>query len=307
MTDGPSKGCPYDPGYGTAQGASGAAPGSASSGLNYNNYLKVEELKQLQTCQSDPPHHDEPLFIIIHQTYELWFKLILHELDVVIKYLSKDKVRRATFFMRRVNAIMGLLVKQIHILETMSPMEFLGFRNKLNPASGFQSTQFREIEIIAGLRDQRLIEHFRKQETAFAELIRRCESPSLGEVFYDVLRRHGFALPTSNDPVAFDATEEQSKQVEKLQEARLQELRKLYEEPEKYLDFHDLAETLVDFDEQLTLWRSHHVTVVERVIGFKTGTGGSEGVHYLRSTLNKRCFPDLWKVRTVIEYRDLDF
>lgn len=298
MTDGSRKGCPAEAGWGaTATGNS----------LNYNNYLKVDELKSLQICQSDPPHHDEPLFIIIHQTYELWFKLVLHELDVVVKYLKKDKVRRATFFMRRINSIMSLLVNQIHILETMSPMEFLGFRNKLNPASGFQSTQFREIEIIAGLRDPRLLEHFRRQESAYTELMRRCEEPSLGDVFYDVLRRHGFRLPVSNDPVAFDATEEQSRQADALQDERLQELRKIYEEPETYLDFHDLAEALVDFDERLTLWRSHHVTVVERVIGFKRGTGGSEGVHYLRSTLNKRCFPDLWRVRTVIEYRDIEF
>lgn len=298
MTDGPRKGCPAEAGWGVA---------AAGNQLTYNGYLKVEELKQLQICQSNPPHHDEPLFIIIHQAYELWFKLILHELDVVIKYLAKDKVRRATFFMRRINSIMSLLVNQIHILETMSPMEFLGFRNKLNPASGFQSTQFREIEIIAGLRDVRLLEHFRQQEGAFADLIRRYESPSLEDVFYEMLRRHGFTLAKSEEPTEADASDEQSEKSRLLQEARLQELRKLYEDPEHHLDFHDLAEALVDFDERLTLWRSHHVTVVERVIGFKRGTGGSEGVQYLRSTLNKRCFPDLWKVRTVIEYQDLDF
>lgn len=111
----------------------------------------------------------------------------------------------------------------------------------------------------------------------------------------------------SEQPLAFDASEEQSALADTLQNERLQELRKLYEDPENYFDYHDFAETLIDFDEHLALWRSHHVTVVERVIGFKTGTGGSEGVHYLRSTLNKRCFPDLWKVRTVIEYHELEF
>lgn len=156
MTESTGQGCPFSGGSGLAEG-----DGPKSTSLTYNNYLKVSDLKQLQICQSDPPHHDEPLFIIIHQTYELWFKLVLHELDVVMAYLEKDKIRRATFFMRRVNAIMGLLVNQIHILETMSPMEFLGFRNSLNPASGFQSTQFREIEIVAGLRDQKLLMHFR--------------------------------------------------------------------------------------------------------------------------------------------------
>ncbi|HEY9684745.1 MAG TPA: tryptophan 2,3-dioxygenase family protein [Oculatellaceae cyanobacterium] len=290
---------PKCPGY--------SVSGGGKSALTYNSYLRVNELKELQICQSNPPHHDEPLFIIIHQTYELWFKLILHELDVVISYLNKDKIRRATFFMRRVNAIMSLLVNQIHILETMSPMEFLGFRNNLNPASGFQSTQFREIEVAGGLRDERLLVHFKNEGEAFANIQKRMEQPSLGDVFYAFLRRHGFKLPVSEQKLAFDATEAQSAAAEKLQNDRLQEMRKIYERPEEYFDYHDFAETLVDFDEHLTLWRSHHVTVVERVIGFKTGTGGSEGVHYLRSTLNKRCFPDLWKLRTVIEYQELEF
>ena len=304
MTDSTGGGCPYS--------SSGAKPstGASSTGkssLTYNNYLRVNDLKDLQICQSDPPHHDEPLFIIIHQTYELWFKLVLHELDVVIAYLAGDKIRRATFFMRRINAIMGLLVSQIHILETMSPMEFLGFRNSLNPASGFQSTQFREIEITAGLRDPKLLQHFQNEGAAFVNLQKRMEAPSLGDAFYALLRRHGFQLVTSEQPLAFDATEEQTAAVEELQDARLQELRKLYERPEDYFDYHDFSETLIDFDEHLALWRAHHVTVVERVIGFKAGTGGSEGVHYLRTTLNKRCFPDLWKVRTVIEYHDIEF
>jgi tryptophan 2,3-dioxygenase len=298
MTDSAGPRCP---GYSVSSG------GGENKSLTYNSYLKVGDLKQLQICQSDPPHHDEPLFIIIHQTYELWFKLVLHELDVVTSYLEKDKIRRATFFMRRINAIMKLLVGQIHILETMSPMEFLGFRNNLNPASGFQSTQFREIEIAAGLRDPKLLEHFRNEGEAFVNLQQRMNMPSLGDVFYAFLRRHGFTLAMSEQSLAFDAIEEQSKAVEKQQDSRLQELRKLYEDTEQYFDYHDFAETLVDLDEQLALWRTHHVTVVERIIGFKPGTGGSEGVHYLRSTLNKRCFPDLWKVRTVIEYHELEF
>jgi tryptophan 2,3-dioxygenase len=290
---------PKCPGYSVSSGG--------KSALTYNSYLRVNELKDLQICQSNPPHHDEPLFIIIHQTYELWFKLVLHELDVVISYLNKDKIRRATFFMRRVNSIMGLLVSQIHILETMSPMEFLGFRNNLNPASGFQSTQFREIEVAGGLRDERLLVHFKNEGEAFVNIQKRMEQPSLGDVFYAFLRRHGFKLHMSEQKLAFDATDAQSAAAEKVQDERLQEMRKIYEQPEEFFDYHDFAEALVDFDEHLALWRSHHVTVVERVIGFKPGTGGSEGVHYLRSTLNKRCFPDLWKLRTVIEYQELEF
>jgi tryptophan 2,3-dioxygenase len=281
------------------------AAGTAQLPMSYNRYLKVRDLKQLQSCLSDPPHHDEPLFIIIHQTYELWFKLILHELDFVIQCLAEDKIGRATFFMHRVNSVMGLLVNQIHILETMSPMGFLGFRNKLNPASGFQSTQFREIEILGGLRDKRLLEHFRAEAEEFSRLVERSEAPSLGDAFYSMLRRHGFNLPSSapvdrtGDPSAHTAADP-------AEDARVEELRKLYEETDRYRDYYNIAETFVEFDERLALWRLHHVTVVERIMGFKTGTGGSEGVQYLRSTLHKRCFPDLWRVRTAIEYREQD-
>jgi len=267
--------------------------------LTYNNYLRVHELKQLQQCQSDPAHHDEPLFIIIHQTYELWFKLILHEIDQVMKLLAADQVRRSTFFLHRVVEIFKVLVSQIHVLETMSPVDFLGFRAKLNPASGFQSSQFREIEIACGLRDKMLLEHF-KQDGSYEDLRRRTEAPSLQESFYELLRRRGFnlpELPLSHDPSTPEAEQEASK----LEDQRLQELRRIWEKSDEYGDLHDLAETLIDIDEQLTLWRTHHVTVVERVIGFKRGTGGSEGVGYLRTTVHKRCFPDLWKVRTVLE------
>lgn len=274
--------------------------GITDNALNYNDYLKVEQLKNLQICMSDPAHHDEPLFIIIHQTYELWFKLILHELDLVIEYLNKDRIRRANFFMKRVNAIMKLLVQQIHILETMTPMEFLGFRNSLNPASGFQSTQFREIEIVGGLKDEKLMSHFNKAGDAYAKLAKRNQEPSLGDALYAALRRKGFTLKITQGDAAAEIDDA-------AQDARLQELRKIYEHPEQYLDFHDIAESLIEFDESLALWRAHHATVVERVIGFKRGTGGSEGVQYLRSTLNKRCFPDLWKVRTVLQYREIDY
>ncbi len=265
------------------------------SSLSYNSYLKVPDLKKLQICQSNPAHHDEPLFIVIHQTYELWFKLILHEIDEVMKLLADDRVKRATHFLRRVVAIMKVLVNQIHILETMSPQDFLGFRNNLNPASGFQSTQFREIEIACGLKDKRLLEHFKNDEIAFSDLMRRYESHTMQDAYYEVLKKQGFVLPGP-----YDVDEADPKSVER-QETRIQSLRKLYEQSEEYADLNDLAEVLIDIDEQISLWRTNHVTVVERVIGFKRGTGGSEGVGYLRSTLHKRCFADLWKVRSVLE------
>jgi tryptophan 2,3-dioxygenase len=278
-------GCPM--GYG------GITSGGHTS-LTYNSYLHVEELKGLQICQSDPPHHDEPLFIIIHQTYELWFKLIIHELDLVIELMRADKVRKATHFMKRVVAVMKLLVTQIHILETMSPRDFLAFRHKLNPASGFQSSQFREIEFMAGLKEERMLSHFQSDQEAHAALTERYKNESLGDVFYDLLRHHGFKLPF---PAAGSETDEEA--VKDLETDRIRELCRLYED-ESLKDLHDLAESFVDLDELISLWRTHHVTVVERIIGFKRGTGGSEGVGYLRSTLHKRCFPDLWNLRTAL-------
>lgn len=271
----------------------------AHSPLTYNAYLMVNELKQLQICQSDPAHHDEPLFITIHQTYELWFKLILHELDEVMRQMAAGKSRRATFFLRRVSTIMKVLVGQIHILETMSPQDFLGFRNSLKPASGFQSSQFREIEIISGLKDKRLLEHFNGDSVSYGELTRRYNEPSLLEGYYDLLRRNGFNMRVPDNQS--DPESKGPPDGDEFQSERVKELRKLYELTEQYIDLHDLAEGLVDLDEQIALWRMHHVTVVERVIGFKRGTGGSEGVGYLRTTLNKRAFPDLWAVRTLIE------
>jgi len=269
------------------------------SSLTYNDYLKVSELKSLQVCQSQPPHHDEPLFIIIHQTYELWFKLILHELDEVMVLMEAGRIRRAIWFMRRVIAVFRVLVGQIHILETMTPRDFLGFRNLLNPASGFQSTQFREIEITCGLRESSLMDHF-ASDPSIEVLKRRAQSPSLRNHFYNLLRHKGFIMPEMED-TGVELSPDEQKEKETFENQRIEELRKLYEQTDKYGDLCDLAETLVDLDEQLFLWRMHHVTVVERIIGFRRGTGGSEGVGYLRSTLTKRCFPDLWRVRTAIQ------
>lgn len=271
-------------------------PVPAPGALTYNGYLKVHELKQLQICQSDPAHHDEYLFIIIHQTYELWFKLILHEIDTIFDLLDKSKTRRATFYMRRSIEIMKLLVQQIHILETMEPRDFLGFRYSLSPASGFGSSQFREIEFAAGARHAGLLEHF-KTDPAYPSLKARYEARSLGEAFYELLRRQGFKLPEST-------TKSSEAEQEAFEQQRLQELLQLYIDEDKYGDQHDFAEALVEFDELLFLWRAHHVIVVERMIGFKRGTGGSEGVGYLQSTLNKRCFPDLWKLRTLMDQPD---
>lgn len=264
--------------------------------LTYNGYLKVNELKQLQICLSEPAHHDEPLFIIIHQTYELWFKLILHEMDMVLELIAAGRPRKATFYMKRIIAILKLLVQQIHILETMSPRDFLGFRYALSPASGFGSTQFREIEFATGIRRPDLLEYF-KRDVSLQSLVKRYEAPSLGEAFYSLLRRSGFELPEGSGEIS-------QQEAEARQERRCAELLRLYDEEDTFAELHDLAESLLEFDELLYFWRAHHMTVVERMIGSKRGTGGSDGVAYLQSTLSARCFPDLWRLRTLLQQPD---
>jgi tryptophan 2,3-dioxygenase len=287
-------GCPM--GYGQP------APTDATSALSYNNYLQVDKLKELQVCQSSPAHHDEPLFIIIHQTYELWFKEILHEIDQVASLLKANEPRKAIFYLKRINAILKVLVSQIHILETMSPKDFLGFRNNLNPASGFQSSQFREIEFAGGLKDQTILEHFVLDKHAYAHLKQRFEAPSLADLFWQLLAKYDLGLGDSLlarfSSVLPNYDSEDSG--DRLRQ-RLALLLPIYNDPDNFSALYDLSEALVDFDEQLHLWRANHVLVVERIIGFKPGTGGSQGVAYLQTTLAKRLFPELWKVRTLLQ------
>jgi tryptophan 2,3-dioxygenase len=259
------------------------------SDLTYNTYLKVNELLALQACQSQPAHHDEMLFIVIHQAYELWFKLILGELENAMGYMAEGKVLRALHFLRRVVEIQKVLVSQIHILETMTPIEFLGFRDHINPASGFQSLQFRELEFVAGLKDESYFQHFEDQEQLGA-LRKRLGQPDLWESFQRLLRAKGCDVP--------EATVRPSSPAGADRDRLMAALTAIYSDPEAHMDIYMLAEALVDFDTQLALWRFHHVSVVERIIGFKTGTGGSSGASYLRSTVGKKAFPLLWEVRS---------
>src|ERR1041384_3961311 len=168
--------------------------------LSYNKYLRVQDLINLQDCLSSPAHHDKLLFITFHQAYELWFKQILHELDAAIQLLEEDRVPAATRAVNRIVAIEKLLVQQIHILETMTPFSFLAFRDELNPASGFQSMQFREIEFSSGLKNQEILREFASDEFAHARLAARMNAPSLSEAFFALLRRRGFDTPASDSP-----------------------------------------------------------------------------------------------------------
>src|ERR1041385_8596278 len=156
--------------------------------LSYNKYLRVPDLIELQNCLSDPAHHDELLFITVHQAYELWFKQILHEIDAVIKQAKEDRLTAATRSLRRVVEIEKLLINQIHILETMTPISFLAFRDELNPASGFQSMQFREIEFASGLKQESILNEFRNDGYAYERLQKRFAAPDLADAFYEALR-----------------------------------------------------------------------------------------------------------------------
>jgi tryptophan 2,3-dioxygenase len=261
--------------------------------LSYNEYLKVTDLIGLQECLSDPAHHDELLFITIHQAYELWFKQILHELDAAVTMMAEDRLAAAARTMRRVVEIEKLLITQIHILETMTPISFLGFRDQLNPASGFQSMQFREIEFASGHKQESILNEFRADEFAYTRLRKRLETPSLGDAFYAALRKRGLDAPANEDSIE----QEQKIRYGKRTQAVL-ELLTHFEE--RYEEF-QLAEALLEHDEYFSLWRSHHIKMVERMVGTKRGTGGSEGVGYLRTTLDKKFFPELWEARTYLD------
>jgi len=258
--------------------------------LTYGQYLKVRELLSLQQGSSSPPHHDETLFIIIHQVYELWFKLALHEVDSAVVHLGEDRVGEATRLLRRVVEVQHLLINQVRILETMRPQDFLGFRYHLNPASGFQSVQFRELEFLLGLKDPAVCRRLVCEPEESARLQRRLAASSLADAVDALLVRRRFVQDPPPAAPPGGATQPE--------EWRLRALVRIYEDPDAHADLVALCEVLIEMDECLTLWRAHHVQMVERMIGAKRGTGGSEGVTYLRSTLPKRAFPDLWRVRS---------
>ena len=262
--------------------------------LSYNKYLRVADLIALQECLSDPAHHDELLFITIHQTYELWFKQVLHEIDASIRLMDEDRGFAASRALARVIEIEKVLVNQIHILETMTPISFLGFRDELNPASGFQSMQFREIEFASGLKDHGTLDSFREDEFAHARLLARHQAPTLADSFYALLVRRGLDAPPD------DATLEETERTRRYHtrtRAVLEVITHFEERPEEF----GLSEMLIAHDEYFSLWRSHHVKMVERMVGTKRGTGGSEGVGYLRTTLARRFFPELWEARTHLD------
>ncbi|MGD0053030.1 MAG: tryptophan 2,3-dioxygenase family protein [Vulcanimicrobiaceae bacterium] len=252
-----------------------------SASLTYGSYLRIPELLALQQRLSDPPHHDELLFIVIHQVYELWFKQLLHELDAAVGFLERDDLLRVAKAFRRIHAIQRVLEQQVDILETMTPQEFNAFRTGLNPASGFQSAQFRQIEFRCGLHGNAdALRHLELTPPERAELDRRLHEPTLPDVLHALLARRGFAVDSHD--------------------ALLTSLRTIYEHEEQHYALYLLLEDLIEFDERFLLWRGRHVRMVERMIGMKPGTGGTLGAAYLQTTLTQRFFPELWEVRTLL-------
>src|SRR5579863_1549053 len=264
--------------------------------LTYSSYLQVHELLQLQHPQSSPPHHDELLFIVVHQTYELWFKELLHDLDAVVANLrkaainssSRDEVYEAARLLRRCTEITRVLVEQFTILETMLPTHFLAFRGKLEPASGFQSEQFRELEFLCGLKDEKMLAYHKPTPEAHALLERRLREPSLHDVFFEALHAMGKLQ-----------SDEGASERERF-DARARAILSLYRDERSNRDWIDVCERLTEFDELVVSWRLRHIQLVERVIGARTGTGGSVGSSYLKHTLDKKFFPELWEARTLL-------
>jgi tryptophan 2,3-dioxygenase len=248
------------------------------AGLNYADYLDLKDLLGAQRPLSDL--HDEMLFIVIHQTKELWMKQMLHELRLAIALVQDDHFAQAYKAMARISRIQAVMTLSWDVLSTLTPVDYLKFRNVLGTSSGFQSAQFREIEFRLGLKEPNFVNYHPEGSAERAALAKALDQPSLREASHAALERAGFDLG--------------DRSVEAIAAAWLQ----VYRDSERWFDLYELAEKLVDIDDALAMWRHKHVLTVERIIGNKQGTGGSAGASYLRSTLEKRVFPELWALRT---------
>ncbi len=262
--------------------------GEQGARLTYGSYLQLERLLSAQTLESEPPAHDELLFITIHQVYELWFQQLLHEAtsarDAMLASGAEGTGGRlwwAQHLLQRMHVIERVLVQQVDVLETMTPQDFLQFRQTLAPASGFQSVQFRELEFLSGRKDPSFVRRFKGlSDDERARLQQRLDQPTLWDAFLHVLTTRG--LPVDDDATITDS------------------VRRAAHDRSAYGEVWALAEALLQHDELAAAWRARHVVMVERMIGTKTGTGGSTGADYLRSRLDLRYFPLLWELRSVL-------
>jgi tryptophan 2,3-dioxygenase len=254
--------------------------GEEGGRLSYGSYLRVGDLLAQQVFESDPPAHDELLFIVIHQVYELWFKQLLHELTHARDGMLAGETYVPRHALQRCHAIERVLVEQVAVLETMTPQDFLAFRSLLAPASGFQSVQFREIEFLSGKRDASVVARLKLSDGERDRLEQRLAAPTLWDAYCALLAARG--LPVGDE------------------ETRRTSLLAVARDRESYGDLWDVAEGLVTHDELVGQWRARHVDMVERQIGTKSGTGGSSGAPYLRRSLGVRFFPELWELRSYL-------
>jgi len=256
--------------------------------VTYWSYLKVEELLDLQQPLSEGPEHDETLFIVIHQVYELWFKELLHEADYLATQLVANDTPVALHTFKRILTILKVLVSQIDVLETMTPLNFLSFRDRLESGSGFQSWQFREFEFVMGRKDPQALDRYPDGHVGRVALARRLRAPTLWDAFLRYLAANGYQL-------AHDITERDVTKPLVPSPAVQHVLLEVYR---TNADLTQVCERLVDLDEGMQEWRYRHVKMVQRTIGTRGGTGGSSGAEYLMRTLNQPAFPDLWAIRT---------
>ena len=261
--------------------------------LDYAGYLHLKDVLSAQQPLSSPAHHDEMLFIIQHQTSELWMRLMIHELDAAIANVKNDKLEPCFKILARVKLIQKQLFEQWGVLETLTPSEYDAFRPALGNSSGFQSAQYRAIEFLLGAKHAAAIEVFRHDATAFDELDALLRAPSLYDEFLRHLARRG--LPVPKTTLERDVTQPWTRDP-----GLVPVFKTIYDNPRQWWDAYDMCEKLVDVEESFQLWRFRHMKTVERIIGHKTGTGGSSGVSYLKRALDRPFFPELIDVRTVI-------
>lgn len=259
--------------------------------LDYHEYLQLDALLSAQVLRSEPAHHDEMLFVIQHQTSELWMKLLIHELSGAIAHLRDDRTEPALKMLARIERIQLQLAEQWTVLETLTPSEYLEFRHILGPASGFQSRQYRTIEFLLGNKQAELIEVHRHYPEAYAELKRVLEAPGLYDEFLRWLARRGHAVPVR-------LLERDVRLPHVREPALIHVYKRIYEDRATYWEEYHLCEELVDIESNFQLWRFRHLRTVQRIIGFRPGTGGSSGVSFLQRALDQTFFPELFDVRT---------
>jgi len=264
--------------------------------MSYAGYLCLDGLLSQQRPLSQPPHHDEMLFIIQHQVSELWIKQLIHELEAAIRYVQHDQLDPCFKILSRVKLIQMQLFEQWAVLETLTPSEYMEFRGVLGHASGFQSYQYRKLEFLLGNKNQDALKVFAHDPEIHEDLQRALESPSLYDEFLRHLKRRGFAVPEV-------CVERNWSEAHQKNDELTEVFRQIYEHPREHWDAYEMCEKLVDVEEYFQLWRFRHMKTVERIIGFRPGTGGSSGVGFLRQALELTFFPELFAVRTGLKQR----